>query len=106
MPVYVYAHKRKGRCQLGAEFEIVQPVSDEALTRCPECGRAVYRVILPPMAVRSPYGNSDLKGMGFTKLVRRDKGVYENVTATDGESRVVEAGKPHTLPHLRKKIRD
>jgi predicted nucleic acid-binding Zn ribbon protein len=106
MPVYVYAHKRKGRCPLGVEFELVQPISAATLKKCPGCGRAVYRVICPPLALRSPYGNADLKGMGFTKLVRRDKGVYENVTAVDGESRIMEAGKPHTMPHLKKKIRD
>ena len=106
MPVYVYAHKRKGRCRLGAEFEIVQPVSDEALRKCPACGRAVQRLICPPLALRSPYGNADLKGLGFTKLVRRDRGVYENVTATGRESRYVKAGRPETMPHLKKKIRD
>ncbi len=106
MPVYTYAHKSSGGCRRGAEFEIVQPISAEALAKCPDCGCAVYRVIFPPLALRNPYSDSDLKGMGFTKLVRRDRGVYENVTATDGESRVFETGKPHTMPHLKKKIRD
>jgi len=38
--------------------------------------------------------------------VRRDDGVYENVTARDGESRYVRQGKPETLPNLKKIIRD
>ena len=38
--------------------------------------------------------------------MRRDAGVYENVTALDGESRYFKAGKKATAPHLHKKIRD
>jgi len=44
--------------------------------------------------------------LGFTKLVRRDDGVYENVTARDGESKVMHRDKPETLPDLSKTIRD
>ena len=36
--------------------------------------------------------------MGFTKLVKRDDGVYENVTRLPGESRYMEKGKADTLP--------
>ena len=44
--------------------------------------------------------------MGFTKLVKRDDGVYENVTARKGDSRLVLRDKPETLPNLSKTIRD
>jgi hypothetical protein len=44
--------------------------------------------------------------MGFTKLVRRDDGVYENVTARDGDSRYMLRDKPETMPNLKKTIRD
>jgi predicted nucleic acid-binding Zn ribbon protein len=53
-----------------------------------------------------PSGNAKLKELGFTKLVRRDKGVYENVTATGDESRVMRAGDPTSIPDLSKKISD
>jgi hypothetical protein len=53
-----------------------------------------------------PVGNSKLKEKGFTKLVRRDEGVYENVTATGDEARYMKEGDPSTLPHLKKKIGD
>jgi len=56
--------------------------------------------------ISTPKGNSELKDMGFTKLVRRDDGVYENVTARDGDSKVVVRDKPETLPNLSKTIRD
>jgi len=55
-----------------------------------EPSTSVERLISRVM-VQSPKGNSDLKSMGFTKLVRRDKGVYENVTAQDGEKRYMVA---------------
>ena len=51
-------------------------------------------------------GNSTLKEKGFTKLVKRDEGVYENVTASGDEARYMIAGDASTVPHLHKKIRD
>jgi hypothetical protein len=107
MPTYVYEHdKHIKQCGIGREFEIEQPLTAPALTKCPDCGHPVHRLICPPLGIRTPRSNSDLRSLGFTKLVRRDKGIYENVTASNGESRIVEAGKPGTMPHLRKKIRD
>lgn len=105
MPAYQYKHLQKGLCKLGATFEIVQSMRDEALKDCPECGAPVRRVI-SRFFVAAPTGDSQLKGMGFTKLVRRDQGVYENVTALDHESRYMIAGKPETMPDLKKKISD
>ena len=45
-----------------------------------------------------------LKDLGFKKLVRRDKGVYENVTATDKESRYFDANDPSSAPHIPKEF--
>jgi predicted nucleic acid-binding Zn ribbon protein len=53
-----------------------------------------------------PAGNAKLKNLGFTKLVRRDTGVYENVTATGDESRVMRADDPSSIPNLTGKISD
>jgi len=53
-----------------------------------------------------PTSNTDLKAKGFTKLVRRDKGVYENVTATDKEKRYFNADDPSSMPDLKSKIKD
>ena len=44
--------------------------------------------------------------MGFTKLVKRDDGIYENVTATGKESKYWDAAKPETRPDLKSKISD
>jgi hypothetical protein len=56
--------------------------------------------------IATPRGDSDLKSQGFTKLVRRDKGVYENVTRTGEEKRYMKADDPSSLPNIHKKISD
>ncbi len=56
--------------------------------------------------ISTPIGNSRLKEAGFTKLVKRDQGVYENVTALDEEARYMKADDPSTIPHINKKIGD
>jgi len=65
----------------------------------------VQKIIYPPF-INIPIGNTDLKAAGFTKLVQRDDGVYENTTALDDEKRYMKAGDPSTVPHLHKKIHD
>jgi hypothetical protein len=62
--------------------------------------------LMPLPGISVPTGDTKYKEMGFTKLVKRDQGVYENVTATDGESRYMKANDPSTMPHLHKKISD
>ena len=104
MPVYVYEHAGRA-CALGKRFERRQPVADPALATCPRCAGEVRRVITP-VFIATPRTDSDLKGLGFTKLVRRDKGVYENVTARPGESRIWDANKPETRPDARRRGRD
>ncbi len=66
----------------------------------------VRRVITSPPAGHVPVGNTTLKEKGFTKLVKRDEGVYENVTATEDEARYMKAGDADSVPHLNKKIGD
>lgn len=62
-------------------------------------------ITLPPMA-NTPVGDSHLKNLGFTKLVKRSDGTYENVTRTGTESRFLDPGNPSTLPHIHKKHSD
>ncbi len=62
--------------------------------------------VLMPAQIVVPDSNSKLKENGFTKLVKRDEGVYENVTALDDEERLMVAGRPETLPNIPKKIKD
>ena len=56
---------------------------------------ATVRRLLSAPRLLKPTSDTDYKNSGFTKYVKRDEGVYENVTAKDGESRVVNReGKP------------
>ena len=66
----------------------------------------VKRLVKSPPAVTATVSNSELKSHGFTKLVRRDDGVYENVTAGEGESRYMKRGDKDSVPHIHKKIKD
>jgi len=50
----------------------------------------VKRLITAPR-ISVPQSDTDYKSKGFKKLVRREKGVYENVTASDGEARILRA---------------
>ena len=101
MAIYEYEHKGKA-CKLGKVFELEQPMSEDALDRCPQCGGPVKKLISSP-TLSFPKGDSELKSQGFSKLVRRDKGVYENVTAQEGESRMVKLGDEGTYPHKGKR---
>jgi putative FmdB family regulatory protein len=104
MPVYTYEHTGTP-CEAGAVIEVSQSMKDAPLSLCPHCQGPVHKV-LSRIFISTPRGNSSLKDLGFTKLVKRDKGVYENVTARNGDSRYVVAGKENTLPNLKKTITD
>ena len=69
-------------------------------------GAAVHRVIRSAPAIAITESNHDLRNQGFTKLVKRDEGVYENVTAVEGEPRYMVRGRKETLPHVYKKVGD
>lgn len=102
MPVYEYEHD-DAPCSLGKVFDFRQSINDEALTKCPECGGAVHKII-SRINISCPKTNSELRDLGFTKLVKRDDGVYENVTARGKDSRYMVKGKPETVPDLSKTI--
>ncbi|WP_373500692.1 FmdB family zinc ribbon protein [Desulfococcus sp.] len=104
MPVYEYEHTDTP-CDIGRAFEIRQSIHDAPLAVCPACGGPVKKLV-SRVAVSAPKGNAQLKDMGFTKLVRRDDGVYENVTRRDGESRYMVRGRPETLPDVKRILRD
>jgi putative FmdB family regulatory protein len=82
MPVYVYEAKDGGKscwkCKGG--FEITQSIHDDKLSRCPECGAEIYRVIQAPGLGRS---KTDLhyraKRAGFKCMKKVQKGEYETI---------------------------
>jgi len=79
-------------------------VADRPLGATPADAPVVKLISAPGLAF--PKSNADLKNMGFSKLVRRDKGVYENVTAQEGESRFVRSDDPGSMAAIAKKVRD
>ena len=104
MPVYEYEHVNAS-CSLGQVFDFRQSISDEPLKQCPQCAGMV-RKIISRINISCPKTNSELRDLGFTKLVKRDDGVYENVTARGTDSRYMERGRPETIPNLSKTISD
>jgi len=104
MPIYEYEHLEEP-CIQGKVIEVNQSIHDKILARCPTCGRQVRKCI-SHINISTSRTNSELRDLGFTKLVKRDNGVYENVTARNGDRRMVFRDKPETLPDLRKVIKD
>jgi putative FmdB family regulatory protein len=102
MPVYEYEHQ-EGSCTLGKVFDYNQTISEKQLSRCPHCSGPVHKII-SRINISCPKTNSELRDLGFTKLVKRDDGVYENMTSRDGDSRYMVRGKPETIPNLGKTI--
>lgn len=67
---------------------------------------AIRKVITVAPMANTPTGDVGLKDMGFTKLVKRDDGVYENVTRSGSEKRFMKSNDPSSMPHFHKKMSD
>jgi hypothetical protein len=78
MPVYVYRIIRPGpAAENEPTFEVRQSMSDPPLTRHPETGEPVERVICLPQIARGQLSNSQLGAAGFTKYKKTSDGTYE-----------------------------
>ena len=95
MPVYEYHCPSNGRV-----VEVAHSMAHSVETWKDLClllqedmgdteGQAPVERLISTTIVRTPLANSKLREKGFSKLVRRDKGVYENVTANQGEPRLL-----------------
>ena len=82
MPLYVYEAKEteKGCAKCRAGFEVTQFLKEPHLTKCPDCGAEIYRVIQAPGLTHS---KTDLhyraKRAGFKCLKKVQKGEYETI---------------------------
>ena len=85
MPLYDYAPKsgRCDRCQ--GRFEVMQRVAEPKLKKCPECGKAVERLVSAP-ALGGKYSITPqkIKESGMTQYKKAGDGVYERVAGTKG----------------------
>ncbi len=104
MPTYEYQHMDEP-CERGKIFEEKQSINDSPLAICPHC-KGIVKKLISRVSINTPKSDSELRDIGFTKLVRRDDGVYENVTRREGESRYMLSDKPETVPNIKKIIRD
>lgn len=104
MPTYEYEHLDEP-CMRGRVFEMKQSMDDPPLAICPTC-KGMVKKLISCFSISTPKTDSEIKNLGFTKLVKRDDGVYENVTQRDGESRYMVRGKPETVPDVKRIIRD
>jgi putative FmdB family regulatory protein len=75
MPIYEY------RCTNGHRFEVMQRITDDALTECEVCGAAATRV-LHPVAIH-------FKGSGFysTDYGRGKKAAANSESASDAKAK-------------------
>jgi len=84
MPTYVYQIINKDGSP-GETFEHFQKMSDEPLTKHPETGQPVKRLIQPPYIpgsgsdhdTKQKLSNKNLDRLGFTKYERAGDGHYE-----------------------------
>ncbi|MEM7622264.1 MAG: FmdB family transcriptional regulator [Planctomycetota bacterium] len=90
MPTYVYEYLDEHGDGTGETFELVQPITADALKK--HDGRKVHRV---PQAVniagdwsemksKSKLSNKNLERLGFTKYERKGEGYMERVAGKDG----------------------
>jgi putative FmdB family regulatory protein len=85
MPLYDYAPK-SGRCErCQGRFEVMQRVAEPKLKKCPECGKAVERLVSAP-ALGGKYSITPqkIKESGMTQYKKAGDGVYERVAGTKG----------------------
>ena len=105
MPTYEYEHLDEA-CIRGNIFEVRQSLDDPPLALCPTCKGMVKKIMSCASISRTKRTDSELRDLGFTKLVKREEGVYENVTQRSGESRYMVRGKPDTVPDVKRIISD
>ena len=95
MPIYEYA-PRSGQCkQCGGRFEVYQRVADAKPKSCPDCGKAVERVIsaVPVHGKYSTKSDSRIKDLGMTKFVKTSDGSYERTVGNFGPKMIREPKK-------------
>jgi putative FmdB family regulatory protein len=92
MPVYEYEILDKKGEGTGETFEVFQAMKDEPLTKHPETGKPVRRVISAPaiagnwsdLKTKSRLSNKNLERLGFTKYEKRGDGYMERVAGKEG----------------------
>lgn len=101
MPIYTYRHQTPpggDALPVHGDFEIMQKMSDAALTVCPECGLPVRRVVsLPARAITngstSKLSDSAINRSGMTKYVNIGNGKYEKAAGPSEAPSVIDRNR-------------
>lgn len=113
MPRYDYVCEENG-----VILEVIHPIAAPVSTWGELCSLAavdtgttpadtpVRKIIRTPPMANTPMGDSAIKDTGFTKLVKRDDGVYENVTRSGTDKRYVRSDDPGSMADIARKLPD
>lgn len=92
MPVYVYRIVRPKSSAasdiVDETFEVTQSMHDPPLTRHPETGEPVKRVLTAPHIASGRLGNAHIANAGMTKYKRMSDGTYERQAGGGGPERL------------------
>ena len=90
MPIYEY------KCENGHVFDVMQKMTDEALTECQECGAPAVRVLHSPAV--------HFKGSGFynTDYGKKKKGGAASSSDGGSESKSSDSGSSDSKPSEKK----
>ena len=95
MPIYIYVCDEPcERC--GGRREEMHAMSAPPLTACPECGKAIRRVVaLPLKAIRGGDTLSDarINRSGMTKYVHTGDGKYEKAAGPDEAPKTIDRNR-------------
>jgi len=92
MPTYVYAVIKPDGSD-GEPFEVFQRISDEPLTKHPETGEPVRRLVVAPQVQtqtdKGRFSKKNLDRLGFTRYERKGSGYYERTAGNQGPDSIV-----------------
>jgi predicted nucleic acid-binding Zn ribbon protein len=92
MPTYVYAVIKPDGSD-GEPFEVFQRITDEPLTKHPETGEPVRRLVVAPQVQtqtdKGRFSKKNLDRLGFTRYERKGSGYYERTAGNQGPDSIV-----------------
>ena len=92
MPTYAYAVIKPDGSD-GEPFEVFQRITDEPLTKHPETGEPVRRLVVAPQVQtqtdKGRFSKKNLDRLGFTRYERKGRGYYERTAGNQGPDSIV-----------------
>ncbi|MEY4841360.1 MAG: hypothetical protein RJA12_84 [Planctomycetota bacterium] len=92
MPTYAYAVIKPDGSD-GEPFEVFQRITDEPLTKHPETGEPVRRLVVAPQVQtqtdKGRFSKKNLDRLGFTRYERKGSGYYERTAGNQGPDSIV-----------------